>query len=72
MGKKKKLKPFTARQIREYIENGGRACPACGSEEIDVGGIVTSSRTQGSSYCICWHCDTRWMNVYVLNNCIRE
>jgi hypothetical protein len=57
--------PFTREQVKEYIKNGGRRCPYCGSDEIE--GDDLDFEAEGiyqEVYCL--DCENEWYDIHKL------
>ena len=53
------------KQAKKYLEQGGIACPFCGSWDID-GGSMNFESGEIAQRISCHECDERWTDVYKL------
>jgi hypothetical protein len=55
----------------QYIENEGRKCPKCRSEDI-TGDPIEVSGGQGWNDCYCNECKYRWQEQWTLIKYVKE
>jgi hypothetical protein len=53
------------KQAKEYLEERGRACPFCGSGDIE-GGSMNFEAGEIAQRISCHECSERWTDVYKL------
>jgi hypothetical protein len=53
------------KQAKKYLEQGGIACPFCGSWDID-GGSMNFESGEIAQRISCHECNERWTDVYRL------
>jgi len=56
----------TEEQKLEYVKNGGRNCPRCGSINLE-GGPWEVNESGGTQEIFCVDCKLAWLDEYKLN-----
>lgn len=67
----KQTTPFTRKQVSAYISEQGTKCPVCGSTPTAWGDPEFDSSIPALTQdAVCFHCGTRWVDVWTLTNAI--
>ena len=62
---------ITEKQKKQYITNGGVACPKCGEYDI-VGGMLNVYEGIATQSCHCANCGEEWTDIYKLYDVVQE